>query len=186
MAEQDRKLAEQERKMAEADRSKPGDGQQNSERQFEQEQRIAKLELNLSEANRSKSDESHQSSDERAAQEQRIAKLELNLAEAKKQPVPGETPGPGRMPVKKDDPVEEAEEGEVEFTGSLEELGIPIQDPGDPEDHTRRRKRTDFAMGRRRGPSDWPIVSRHCTERGCLHRHRGRGEWRCPLPDRRL
>jgi len=144
MAEQDRKLAEQERKMAEADRSKSNDKQQSSGKQSEQEERIAKLELNLAEADRSKSDDKQQSSDKQSEQEERIAKLELNLAEASKPPDLRPPPGPGRMPVKKNDSVaaaaeaegtEEAEEEEEQkFTGAREATGSSAQDPGDAED----------------------------------------------------
>ena len=118
MADQERRLAEQDRKMAEQER-------------------------NMAEADRSKSDDKQQPSDKQSEQEQRIAKLELNLAEARKPPEMGPSPGPGGMPVKKDDPMEEAEEEDEKFNGSLEELGIPIQDPGDPED----RPTEDHAEG---------------------------------------
>ena len=145
MAEQDRKLAEQERKMADAERSKSNDKQQSNDKQSEQEERIAKLELNLADADRSKSNGKQQSSDKQSEQEERIAKLELNLAEARRPPDLGLPPGPGRMPVKKDDSVaaavkaeetEEEKEQEQEFTGSREATNSSAQDPGDAEGDT--------------------------------------------------
>ena len=145
MAEQDRKLAEQERKMADAERSKSNDKQQSNDKQSEQEERIAKLELNLADADRSKSNGKQQSGDKQSEQEERIAKLELNLAEARRPPDLGLPPGPGRMPVKKDDSVaaavkaeetEEEKEQEQEFTGSREATNSSAQDPGDAEGDT--------------------------------------------------
>ena len=106
MADQERRLAEQDRKLAERERK-------------------------MAEADRSKSDDKQQSSDKQSEQEERIAKLELNPAEARKPPELGPPPGPGRMPVKNDKPVEEAVE---KFTGPEGEVGIPVQDPGGADD----------------------------------------------------
>ena len=91
----------------------------------------------MAEADRSQSGSKQQSSDKQSEQEERIAKLELNLAEASIPPDLGPPPGPGRMPVKKDDPVKDdpVEEAEEEkFTGSREETGNSVLHSGDGED----------------------------------------------------
>ena len=126
-AEQMLRMADQERRMAEQDR------------------KLAEQERKMADAERSKSNDKQQSNDKQSEQEERIAKLELNLAEARRPPDLGLPPGPGRMPVKKDDSVaaavkaeetEEEKEQEQEFTGSREASNSSAQDPGDAEGDT--------------------------------------------------